>query len=100
MDRTIYFVHYLSRQIINLSIKKTVGIFFVDFTAVCLSIFICRLFKMDEVSYYSWALLALKTTLTVFIICTFVFLSYQIVFDKNGFNELLRLFKSKYGRSK
>ncbi|WP_294561089.1 polysaccharide biosynthesis C-terminal domain-containing protein [uncultured Traorella sp.] len=70
--RTLYYVFYISKHIIQRPIYHYAKHMCVDVTVFILSIFICQIFSMNEISYFSWIILAIKVCLVTLIVFTIV----------------------------
>ena len=77
--RTIYYVIYISKHIIQRPIYHYLKHMGVDITVFLISMFICQIFTMNEISYFSWILLAIKVCLVIVIV--FIIVNY-IVYGK------------------
>lgn len=86
--RTIYYVIYISKHIIQRPIYHYVKHMGVDITVFIFSIFICQIFTMNEISYLSWIILAIKVCLVTFVV--FIIVNY-IVYG----NMIKKLFRYK-----
>lgn len=70
--RTIYFVIYLRKDILNRKISHFIKHVIVDVVIVALSVLACWSFEMPSISYISWIILAIKCSLIVFAIAIVV----------------------------
>lgn len=86
--RTLYFVFYLSKNIVNRNIKIFAKHLMIDCISVLMIIVFTRWIKLDNTTYVNWVTMALKVVLIEAVILFIV----NLVFYKEN---LLRLFKRK-----
>ena len=94
--RTIYFVFYLRKNIIN---RKTSHFFkhiIVNIVIVALSVLACWFLKLESVSYISWVILAIKCVLIVSPIAIVV----NFIFYHNTFKDMCLSLRNRFKKKK
>lgn len=83
---TCYFAWYLRINILQRPFKYFCGHIFVDLLAVVITCIVTKNFTFDEMSYLAWTSLAVKVTLTVFLINIIVNLTFYL-------RRIMRIFR-------
>ena len=83
--RTIYYVKYISRNILNRSVKYYIKHMMLDGMIFIISFYLCKTFVLESLSYVSWIFLAIKVVLVVFI----VFMFFNMIFYKNHIKNMV-----------
>jgi len=88
--RTIYFVYYLSRNIINIKLDKTLTIFSFDIICIILSVFACSQIHYVPTNYFQWLVIAFVYFVIIMLICLSLYCVYILLFDKTIFGYINR----------
>ena len=84
MYRTIYFVVYLSKNVINRSVYYFIKHVVLNLLIICLSVILCKNFNYDINTYIEWIKLAFKVAIIVTSIATIInFAAYYRVIVNN-----------------
>ena len=93
--RTIYFVSYLTKKIIQLDLKNTILNFVTDIVSFSIIFFICKEITLRDVNYPSWILLAVIHFCICIAVCSILFFAYSFIFNRGSIIKALRYVKSK-----
>lgn len=96
--RTVYFISYLSKDILKINVKDTLLIFIVDVIAFCSTFLLCKSIVLREISYPAWIQLAIVHFLICIGVSSLIYLTYMFFRDRASLISGLKLIKSKLKR--
>lgn len=94
--RTLYFVIFLSKHILNRSIRIFMKQLIIDFIVLIATYTLTLKCYLSSVSYYSWVLMAIQVSLIAILICIFV----NSIFCKQYCISFIDKIKKKFQRKK
>lgn len=81
--RTVYFINYLAKNIIYISVKKTSLLLLNDLICAVLSFAVCSQFSLKNYTYISWIALAFTVGCCCVFISAFVNWIYLLLYDRS-----------------
>lgn len=88
---TTYLAWYLRKNILFRRFSHYICYLVVDCFIVAISFFICRLFFLENLTYFSWVIMAIKVSL----VCAAVCLTVNLLFYRKKIIKLFKALKSK-----
>ena len=89
--QTVWMAVYDSKHLIKWPIKNFLKQIFVDIITVLISFFAARMITMQEVSYFAWIILALKTTA----VWSLIAIAINIIFYRSKMLRIIKRFLLK-----
>ena len=89
--QTVWMAVYDSKHLIKWPIKNFLKQIFVDIITVLIGFFAARMITMQEVSYFAWIILALKTTA----VWSLIAIAINIIFYRSKMLRIIKRFLLK-----